>query len=697
MTEPDSLFDSALAHHRAGRPAQAGAVCQEIIGRFPDHARALHLLGAIRYANGAADEGFDLVRRALTHKPDYAEAHFNLAAMLAAEGKAAEAGRHYAAAAHLKPDDVVAQIRHAAMLDAAGRQDDAITAYHNVLARWPDCLPALLDIGSLYLLRGDTAQAVEFNRRATNAAPDNFTAALRLGRSLKQGGELAAAVAEYRRALSLKPDDIEALNFLAVALYEQGALGDASTVISRAREIGPSHAPSHFNAGTIAQATGDIRSAASHLRQALQLDPENASYRRVFLANLLYDPHVSESERAAAHCDFGTWATGRAKPTPTTAASPDPERRLRIGWLSSDFRDHPVSRNMEPLLAHLDRSKFQSFLYGHVGMPDDTTRRLQTHSDSWCPTIGLSDPELAARIRADGIDILVVLAGHFDHNRPEIAAWRAAPVQISFHDPATSGIAAFDYLIADRRLAPRRREEWVAERPLLLPTFYLHPAIPASPPVSPLPMLKTGIVTFGSFNNPAKINDDVLDLWGRLLLEVPGSRLVLKYRHYFAERPVRERIARFAALRGLDPARIILTGDREDRAAHLVRYHDIDISLDSFPFSGSTTTFEALWMGVPVITLPGSNMASRWSAAMLGALGMDTWSARSSHDYVQRAAALARDPQQLAATRAGLRERVARSPLCDSAARTRQFERLMRSVWRGWCAKQHSGAAAPAR
>lgn len=697
MIETDSLFDSAVAHHRAGRPAQAGAVCQEIIRRAPDHARALHLLGAIRYANGDSENGLILVRRAVESKPDYAEAHFNLGAMLAALSRPDEAASHYAAAARLKPDDIVAHVRHGAMLDAAGRIDDAIAQYHSVLTRWPDCLPALLDIGSLYLLRGETAPAIEFNRRAAQVAPNNPVAALRLGRSLKQAGLRPEAIAEYRRSLSLQPDNIEALNFLAVALFEHGAVDDAEDTISRALTLQPDNAAAHFNSGQIALAIGDPSRTRASIRRALELDPENPIYRRGALCSLLYDPRMTEAERAAMHQDFGAWVTSKATPAISSNTSPDSQRQIRIGWLSSDFRDHPVSRNVEPILSQFDRSQFKMLLYGHVAAPNETTRQLQHYTDGWYSTIGKSDAELAERIRADRIDILIILAGHLDNNRPEMAAWRAAPVQVSFHDPASSGITAMDYLIADHRLVPHDCEEWFSERVLKLPTFYLHAPIWPSPDLAPPPMVSAGTVTFGSFNNPAKINDDVISLWARVLKAVPRSRLILKYRQNFGERVVRQRIERKAVACGIDPTRIALEGEREDRAVHLARYQNIDIALDPFPFSGSTTTFEALWMGVPVVTLSGSSMVSRWSTAMLGAVRMEELVALSEEDYVRIAAGLAGDPEKLTQIRAVLRQRISDSPLCDSVTRTRHFERLMKAVWRRWCAQQRNGAFSPAR
>ncbi len=691
MTEPDALFEAAAAHFREQRTEKAEAGCIEILRRFPDHARALHLLGVVR---GAKDihEGLRLIRQAIVARPDYAEAHFNLAAMLAATGQPAEAARHYAEVTRLRPDDLVAHIRRGALLTTAGETDEAIRQYREVLVRWPDNLPALLGLGAAYLTRGEFTQSIEVHRRASQLAPGSAEVAACFGRALKYGGDRPGAIVQYRKALALDADQLDALNFLAVALFEQGDLAEAETVIARACARKPDSAAAHFNGTLIAQAAGNLTAARTSLQRALDLDPHNPLYRRVSLATMLYDPDMAETARAEEHRDFGARVSASAAVLPPPRNLPEPERRLRVGWLSSDFRDHPVARNIEPLFACHDRRAFEMRLYGEVALPDETTRRLQGLAGHWCSIVGQSDRQVAERIRADGVDILMILAGRFDKNRPDVAAWRPAPVQISLHDGGTSGLATIDYLIADRRLCPRGGKEWFAERVVALPSLFLFPLIAAGPSPGAPPMNTGGSVTFGSLNHPTKMNDRVLALWARLLREVHGSRIVLKYRGYFSEEPVRARVRQAAIDAGIAPERFVLSGEREDIDTHLARYREIDIALDPFPFSGYTTTFEALWMGVPVVTLPGTNMASRWSAAMLGALGHEAWIADSPDGYIRIATDLASDAARLREIRAGLRERLMHSSLCDAPQRTRQLERLMRTMWRRWCVTH---AAAP--
>jgi protein O-GlcNAc transferase len=310
------------------------------------------------------------------------------------------------------------------------------------------------------------------------------------------------------------------------------------------------------------------------------------------------------------------------------------------------------------------------------------TEQLRTLTDEWRWTIGLGDAELAAQIRQDRIDVLVLLATRLDKGRPLLAAHRAAPVQVSFHDPGTSGLAAMQYLIADRVLVPSRPVERFTERVIRLPSFYIHAPIDNAPEVAVLPAAGRGYVTFGSFNNPAKVNDRVLALWGDVLRAVPHSRLKLKFKNWFANPGVYGRVLKGL---GVDPDRVEFGLTDTAQSDHMALYAEIDIALDPFPFTGSTTTFEALWMGVPVVTLLGEMMVGRWSASMLHALKLDELIANSPARYVEIASTLAGDLARLSALRAGLRDRLRGSPLTDGQGRARQMGRVYRALWRRWC------------
>lgn len=695
MSQAEDTFGRAVALHRAGKIDQAEAACRRLLDGDPRHARALHLLGVIRFAAGHAAEGMSLLRQAVAAVPDYAEAHFNLAAMLAADGQTAAAATHYGECAALRPDDLVARVRHCALLGETGAIDQAVDGYRAILARWPECLPALLDAAALSFQRGDIDSAVELNRRAVGLEPGNAVALLRLGRALKEKGRLAEAIGFYRDAAARKPDYAEAHNFLAVALYEDGRLDEAERCARQAVALAPRDASARFNLGLVLQATGDIAAARTALDEAVAISPRSMSYRRGRLASLLYDPTATAAQRQAAHREFAQAAAAGVEaqalaPSPNDA---DPDRRLRIGWVSSDFRDHPIARNLEMLFAHRDRAAFEAVIYADVPSPDDTTQWFRSNADLWRGIAGQTDGEVARLIRDDGIDVLLFLAGHLDRNRPQIALWKAAPVQISFHDPATSGLDAMDYLLADRHLVPGHSGEWFAERVLRLPSFYAHRPIASAPALVTPPVDRSGSITFGSFNHPAKINDAVVRLWARVLAAVPASRLVLKHHRRFSQANVRGRLQRLFRAEGIEADRLVLGGETEGREAHLSRYQAVDIVLDPFPFTGSTTTFESLWMGVPVVTLEGETMVGRWSSAMLRTLKLDELVAQTGDEYVTIACRLAAEPERLRQLRSTLRNRVAASPLCAAERRARQFERLLRAAWRHSCAGRRGDSA----
>lgn len=336
-----------------------------------------------------------------------------------------------------------------------------------------------------------------------------------------------------------------------------------------------------------------------------------------------------------------------------------------------------MGRNLEPVLANRDRERFEVVLYADVAREDATSARLKALADRWESIAGLSDAAVADRVRGEGIDILVLLAGRFDRNRPLVASWRAAPVQVSFHDPGTSGLREMDYLIADRVLVPGKRPvERFTERVVRLPSFYVHAPL-AGLTIGEAPSRNLGRVTFGSFNNPAKVGPGVLALWREVLDAVPGSQLRVRFKNWFSNTGLRDRFER-----ALGAGRVEFEGEEADLAGHLCSYNRVDVALDPFPFTGSTRTFEALWMGVPVVTLAGEAMAGRWSASMLRALGLGDLIAGTPEEYVRVAVGLAGDGSRRADLRRSLRARVAASPLCDGRARARQIERLYRALWK---------------
>jgi len=331
---------------------------------------------------------------------------------------------------------------------------------------------------------------------------------------------------------------------------------------------------------------------------------------------------------------------------------------MRVGWLSGDLRAHVIAQTILPIIRNLDGMGVSHHFYSDVPREDEYTETFKSIAAGWRDVRGIPDKEACGIIRADNLDALFLLAPRCDENRPFFGALRAAPVQISLHDNATSALANMDYFLADRFLVPRRSMARYSERVIRFPSFYVHAPIENAPEVSASPCLASGSVAFGCFNNPAKISDATLDLWAKILKRVRGSRLVLKYRDAFDNPHRRSHLLSRLNDRAIKRDRVSFLGQVPGRAAHLADYQSIDIALDTFPYNGVTTTFEALWMGVPVITLAGETVASRQGGSMLRTLRLGAWASTSPETCVDIAVALARDTRELSDHRKTLRQRL---------------------------------------
>jgi protein O-GlcNAc transferase len=705
-------FRAAVRAHQAGRLADAEALYRRVTEQDPLHSDAYNLLGVLHHQTGRSEAAIELARRAIALSPLTAVYHANLALIFAETGRSAEALAAFDDAIRRDAQRKEAHNGRGAVLDQLGRSTEALAAFDQALALDPNYAEAHLNQGVALANMGRLADAADALRRAAALRPDHPDAYYNLGNCLVRLERLEEAVAAYHqaierhpgfaeahvslgeafgklkhfdealesfdRALRIRPGWANALDRRGLALYEAGRPRDAETALRAALSADPKHAAAHFNLANVLRDDFRFDEADALYGRALELAPPNHDAVANRLALWLYDPRLSPSDIYERTRATVSRFERLAAPYPEISL-PEPARRLRIGWLSSDFRHHPVGRNLLAIVPHLDTKELQHIFYSDTEAEDELTRDLQLHAAAWRATRGMSDDALVQQMRDDRIDILILLAGRFDKNRVLFAAQRACPIQVSYHDPATSGLLAMDYLISDRYLTPRTAVAAFTERPLRLPSFYIQTAPEASPPVA-APQRQE--VVFGCFNNPMKINDAVMALWGRLLQEVPGSRLRLQYFGAYSSADTRNRILAGLGRAGVASHRAVFGNDAQKKTDHLAGYTDIDMALDTFPFSGSTTTFEALWMGVPVITRPGATMASRWSASMMNTLGLDDFIAFSDDDYITIARHWAARPAERAALRHALRQRVERSPLCNGKARARQIERLLRAIWR---------------
>jgi predicted O-linked N-acetylglucosamine transferase (SPINDLY family) len=682
VTIPEAL-QIAMEHHRAGRWQEAEGLYQQVLAVQPEHAGALFSYGLLALAVGRADAAAEMFGRSAELAPESADAHLNFASTL----------------------------------QTLGRREAAMAAYRRGLALQPRHAQALSNLGILLRDGGQLEEAVAAYRRALECDPALAAAWNNLGAALRELGRVEEALPAYEQALALDPRAPIAYNNLALALGQLQRGDEAMAACRRAMEIDPSYAEAHFTLGRLQLDRGELEEAVRSFQRTLELQPGYvealnnlgealkeqgrvsealAAYRaalreradaRVFsnyLAVLQYAEEVTPAALRAAHEEYERqFAAPLRSAWIVHSRRVGANRPLRIGFVSPHFAFHPVGHFFVRALEHFDREQITAICYSDTPRADAMTARLRAAAAEWQESRAWNDKQLAERIRADGIDILFDLAGHTAGHRLGAFGRKPAPIQITWLDyVGTTGLQAMDYLLADPREIPAEAERWYRERVLRMPDDYIcfDPPAPA-PPVGPLPALSTGAITFGSFNIPAKISLRALDAWARILLRVPGSRLLLKNRglddpgtaaRYYAALAERGIAAERVELRGWSPS-----------AELLAAYGCVDLALDTFPYNGGLTTCEALWMGVPVVTFPGETFAGRHGIAHLSAAGCGETMARDADDYVERAVALAQDWAQLGAMREGLRGRVASSPLCDGAKFAREFERLMREVWEG--------------
>ncbi len=721
MAQALAQVDGLLAE---GRWTDARRHCSAILGLRPDHPDALLQLCRIvgktdapgaalerirrtvavqpglmeAYAHlGAALKGLERVEeavagyaRAIAIDPGAAEIHYNLGNLLRTTDRPEEATARYRRAIALRPDFPEAWFNQGVALRSLDRLEDAVAAYRDAVLLRPDYPKARINLANALIKLKRYADAVPHSEAALALGMDEVAHYGALGSTLEKLGRMRDAEAVLRRGLLRWPEAAELHGLLGKILFFQGRLGEAEACYLKLAGQ-PSCDPNILiSLCSIESARGDPGKSRDWCDRTLEIDPDFEVAMRNLLLTLAYEPHDPAMVFAEHRRHEDRFARPHYAAARPHGNSPDPDRRLRIGYLSYDFRNHAVARNLLPVLTAHDHRAVEVFCYACSDISDGITTNFQHVADHWRPVAEASDDAVADGIRADGIDILVSMAGRFDGNRPLVCARRPAPIQISFHDIATSGMEGVDYLIADATLCPRNSEERFTERILRLPSFYITTPLRHAPAPMPPPIAVTGWPTFGCFNNPAKVTGEVLDLWARLLDRLPTARLVLKYLDRYESPELRDRTLSRLAAAGVDTRRVQLLASIDRVVSHLALYDRIDIALDPFPFCGSTTTFEALWMGVPVVTLPRGTMVSRWSATMLKTLGMADLIADDEEEYVAIAARLASDLPRLSAMRSGLRAHVRASPLCNGPLKARQMERLYRAVWRRWCAARRA-------
>lgn len=683
---PQAL-ELALQYHRAGRLAEAEPIYRQILAVNPFHTDALRLLGLIAYQAGQHETAVDLIGRAIAQNPREAGFHNDLGNALQCLQRFDEAAAAYHQALALEPGFVAVYNNLGNTLKGQGRLDEAVTAYRRALELQPDAAEIHSNLANVLVSQGRTGEAITAFQQALHFQPRFAMAANNLGNALFSSQQIDDAISAYRRAIEADPGMALAHNNLGNALKAKGCVHEALASYREAIRLEPALALAHNNLANVLKDEGEFDEALACFRRALAAAPEAADIRSNFLAALHDHPATRPAQLFEAHCEYDRLHAAPLRHTwQAHANSPDPDRPLRLGFVSSHFAAHPVGRFLIRPLENLDRAHFEIVCYSGSPRVDAMTERFQSVAALWRPVAGMSDEQLAALIRADRVDILFDLAGHTVGNRLLTFARKPAPVQITWLDyVGTTGLAAMDYILADSRQIPPGAEGFYRERVLRMPDAYIcYDPLADAPAVTPLPALAPGHVTFGSFNTVAKISPPIIGAWARILQRVPQSRLILRNRGMDGPATV-TRLREAFGDHSITADRLDFLGGATPLEI-LAGYGQIDIALDTFPYNGGLTTCEALWMGVPVITCPGEIFASRHGLTHLTAAGLTETIARDLDDYVARAGSLAGDLAHLARLRAALRDRVATSPLCDGKKFAVNLATLLRTAWRDWCA-----------
>jgi predicted O-linked N-acetylglucosamine transferase (SPINDLY family) len=681
--------DLGLVCLASGQILTAAECCEQALRLQPDLPEAYNNLAAALLKLGRSDDAIAHYRRLTELRPEDAVPHYNLGNAESQRGHLEEAVAEYRQALQLRPDFFEAHNNLGSALNRLGRSEEAAAAYQRTIELRPDLAEGHNNLGTILHDLGRLDDAENCFRRALWLRPDYVSTHYNLGNVHRDQGRMGEAIACYRRTVELRPDHAAAHNNLGYALRAEGRLTEAIASFRRAIEAGPNSADALNNLGNVLRDQGQLDEAEATFRRALRLKPDLAVAHSNVLLVLHNRPGMTLAQLATEHSEYERAFAGPLRQTwRPHENSRDPDRRLRLGFVSPDLCRHPVGYFTIRFVEQLNRDSAEVVCYSDRLREDDLTARFRAAAALWRPVSGFRDERLTEQIRADRIDILFDLAGHTAGHRLLVFARKPAPIQVTWAGyVGTTGLSAIDYLVADRFEIPPGAETHYTDRILRMPDDYVCYDPPAyAPPVGPLPARERGHVTFGSFNYPAKIGPPVIAVWAEILRRVPGARLLLKYRS-IDDPAIAGRLTELFAGHGIGPDRVEYRG--WSPSAELLRqYGEIDIALDPFPYSGGLTTLEALWMGVPVVTCPGETFAGRHSLSHLSNVGLTETIAGDLDQYIEGAVTLANDLPRLAALRAGLRERVASSPLCDGKRFADNLLRLLREAWREWVARE---------
>ena len=683
----EAAFAETVRLHQSGQSDAAEQGYRDLLQQQPTFPAALCNLGVLLARRGQHDEAIRCYGLSLAVDPAFTDALYNLGNLYRKQGRETDAIEQYRACLLADPNHANAQYNLGTTCAGLGQFGDAEACFRDVLRMEPKSKECTLRLGDLLLRTGRIDAGVTLFREYAQDHPEDPRGLYNLGLALANANNPTEAIELQYRALRLRPDYPEAHNALALALELLGRKDDALYHYEQAVTARPDFADAWSNFAVNLSEQGRCDDAITCLRRSLHFRPDAPAIHSNLLLLLNYSSSVSAVQLRAEHEDWGRRFTTPVQPRPSPHPPLDPDRRLRIGYLSADFRQHTIAEFIGALFRHHDRANVEVFAYSNVLHDDDTTARLRALADHWRSIRALSDGQTAELIRGDAIDILIDLAGHTAGNRLIVFAHRPAAIQVAlFGYPNTTGLEAMDLRITDAISDPPGvTESQHVEKCLRLPEVpwvYVPPT--DAPDVSPLPASSQKGFTFGCLNNSAKVSDRCLESWGKLIQSLPGSRLVLLAgQSQSAQRRLSERFVKAGILR--DRFQLVA---RLPRRQYFEAYHGIDIALDPFPYNGGVTTGDALWMGVPVLTVAGSSYLSRQGAMAMLALGLPEFVAEEPDALIPLAQMWMNRRPELAQLRHSLRERLLASPLADAPRYVRNLEASLRAEWAKGCSLQ---------
>jgi predicted O-linked N-acetylglucosamine transferase (SPINDLY family) len=686
--DPDALHRAGIDKWKAKESDDATNLIGKAIILNPLKAVYHFNLGEILYEKGEPDKAIKCFKKAASLSPNPARSYIELGSLLIRLGRYEEANRYYHLAIELQPDSIEACLGLGYTFYKVNEYEQAIEYYNKVIHLNPASAEAHYNSATIYIERRKVYEAIKSYQQAIAINPAYVLAIIGLGKALIDVGEYKDSELCLRRALDIKPDDPSTHGFLGLVLMYQNKLSEAISSFKKALDLDPNDSHAHCNIGNILMRLGNIQDAILFYQRAMELNPEISFYFSNILLVLHYSHHITPNDIYAQH---QKWSERYELPLlnllqPHTNDR-SANRKIRIGYVSPDFTEHPVSYFFEPLLASHDRSGFEIFCYSNVNRADTMTQHLKDMADNWRHIFNKSDEDVAGMIRSDKIDILVDLAGHTGDNRMMVFARKPSPIQVTYLGyPNTTGLKTMDYRITDSYAdPPGKTEHLYSEELIRLPHGFLCYQPPVkTPDVRKPPSLKEEYITFGCFNNRAKITPEMVRVWAKIINIVPNARIIFKFK--YSSDPLGQKLFRdMLDQENIPMDRVELHDNTLSKEAHLDMYNRVDIALDTFPYNGTTTTCEALWMGVPVITLGGDVHVSRVGLSILSVIGLPEFVAGSKEEYREKAAGLAADIEKRIYLRSDLRSLMRSSPLMDAKRFTQTLEHEFRDMWIKWC------------